>query len=80
MTESQGSPVGLQEDELDAINKRIVVELQEQGTAVVSRTVLRGRYYLHLAITNHRSRREDFDLLVREVIRLSQEGAALERV
>jgi glutamate/tyrosine decarboxylase-like PLP-dependent enzyme len=65
----------LHESALDEVNKCIVVELQERGIAVVSGTVLKGRYYLHLAITNHRSRRSDFELLVREVVRLGQERA-----
>jgi hypothetical protein len=36
---------------------------------------VKGKNYLHAAITNHRSRREDFDLLVREVIRIGGELA-----
>jgi aromatic-L-amino-acid decarboxylase len=55
---------------LDITNRQIVEELQEQGLAVVSGTRVREQYVLHVGITNHRSRREDFDLLVREVIRL----------
>lgn len=34
-----------------------------------------GRRFLHVAITNHRSRREDFELLVRETVRLGDELA-----
>ena len=61
---------------LDEINKHIVVELQERGIAVPSGTTLAGRYVLHVANTNHRSRREDFDVLVREVIRIGREGTS----
>jgi glutamate/tyrosine decarboxylase-like PLP-dependent enzyme len=57
---------------LDALNKRIEIELQEQGTAVPSIVTIKGNQYLHVAITNHRSRRADFELLVREVLRLGQ--------
>lgn len=57
---------------LDALNKAILVELQEQGIAVPSGTTLRGRYVLRVGHTNHRTRREDFDLLVREAIRLGR--------
>jgi aromatic-L-amino-acid decarboxylase len=49
------------------------VRLQEEGIAVPSSTTIRGRYHLHLAITNHRSRQEDFDLLIREVLRIGGE-------
>jgi len=60
---------------LDELNKGIVIALQESGAAVPSGTVLRGRYVLHVANVNHRSRREDFDLFVREVVRLGKELA-----
>lgn len=66
---------GLGGEALDALNKRIEVELQESGVAVPSTVTIRGRKYLHAAITNHRSRRSDFDLLVREVVRLGDELA-----
>jgi glutamate/tyrosine decarboxylase-like PLP-dependent enzyme len=57
----------------DEINKRIVAEMQEQGIAAPSGTLVRGRYVIHVAITNHRSRREDFDLLVKETTRMGRE-------
>jgi aromatic-L-amino-acid decarboxylase len=60
-------------DELDEVNKQVVVELQEQGVAVLSGTVIKGKYVLRVANSNHRSRREDFDFLVREVIRIGKE-------
>jgi len=61
---------------LDEINKNIVIELQEQGVAVLTGTVIKGKYVLRAANTNHRSRREDFDILVREVIRIGRELTA----
>ncbi len=64
---------GLDSAFLDDLNKQIEIELQEQGIAVPSTVVINGHNYLHIAITNHRSRREDFDVLVREVIRLGNE-------
>ncbi len=65
----------LDESSLNDRNKRIEIELQEQGIAVPSVVSIRGTKYLHIAITNHRSRREDLDLLVREVIRIGDELA-----
>jgi glutamate/tyrosine decarboxylase-like PLP-dependent enzyme len=70
---------GLDDAALDTLNKQILVELQEQGIAVPSGTVIRGKYVLHVAHTNHRSRREDFDILVREVIRIGKELATSSR-
>ena len=60
---------------LDHLNKQIEIELQEQGIAVPSVVNIRAKKYLHIAITNHRSRREDLDVLVREVIRIGNELA-----
>ena len=64
---------GADDTTLDAINCRIVEELQEQGIAVLSGTTLRGRYVLRAGIANHRSRRDDFDLLIREILRIGNE-------
>jgi aromatic-L-amino-acid decarboxylase len=61
---------------LDELNKLIAIELQEQGVAVLSGTVINGIYVLRAANVNHRSRREDFEVLVREVIRIGKELAA----
>jgi glutamate/tyrosine decarboxylase-like PLP-dependent enzyme len=69
---------GLDETILDGINKTIEIELQEQGIAVPSTVVINSHNYLHVAITNHRSRLEDFDLLVREVIRIGDICSARE--
>jgi aromatic-L-amino-acid decarboxylase len=55
---------------LNALNRELLLRLQETGAAVPSSTILNGRYALRVAITNHRSRREDFKLLVEEVERL----------
>jgi glutamate/tyrosine decarboxylase-like PLP-dependent enzyme len=48
----------------EAQNREILMRLQESGVAVPSGTVLDGRFAIRVAISNHRSRREDFDLLV----------------
>jgi aromatic-L-amino-acid decarboxylase len=63
-------------DELNELNKQIIVELQEQGIAVLSGTIIEGRFVMRAANTNHRSRREDFDVLVREVVRIGSELSA----
>jgi glutamate/tyrosine decarboxylase-like PLP-dependent enzyme len=54
----------------NALNKEILFQLHEQGIAVPSYTTLNGIYCLRIAIANHRSKMEDFDLLAREVIRI----------
>lgn len=67
---------GMEAGALDGVNKQIVIELQEQGVAVLSGTVIKGKYILRAANSNHRSRREDFEFLVREVIRIGKELTA----
>ncbi len=63
---------GLDEAALKKLNDEILIRLQEEGTAAPSSTMVDGKYALRVAIVNHRSQREDFDLLVREVIRLGR--------
>ena len=64
---------GLDEAALNAFNQELLIRLHESGIAVPSYTLLEGRYALRVAITNHRSRWEDFDLLVAAVTRLGNE-------
>jgi len=66
-------PGGLDNDQLNALNKEILMQLHEQGIAAPSYTTLRGQYCLRIAIANHRSRLEDFDVLAREVVRIGHE-------
>jgi glutamate/tyrosine decarboxylase-like PLP-dependent enzyme len=61
---------------LDALNQELLIRLQERGIAVPSGTVLDGNFAIRVAITNHRSRREDFDLLVDAVAQLGRELSA----
>jgi aromatic-L-amino-acid/L-tryptophan decarboxylase len=70
------NPGGLDSDQLNALNKEILLQLHEQGIAAPSYTTLNGRYCLRIAIANHRSRQEDFDLLATEVVRLGREMVA----
>ncbi|WP_434723734.1 pyridoxal phosphate-dependent decarboxylase family protein [Mesorhizobium sp. RIZ17] len=68
---------GASEERLKAFNTEIMLRLQEEGIAVLSDTTVRGRHCLRVAITNHRTRRDDLDLLVAEMLRLGREiGAA----
>ena len=53
-----------------------MLRLQEQGIATLSDTTVHGEHWLRVAITNHRTRRDDLDLLVGETVRLGREIAA----
>lgn len=70
------APPGLAADALDAVNREILLRLQERGIAVPSSTVLHGRFALRVANVNHRSRREDFDALLDAVPRIGEEIVA----
>jgi aromatic-L-amino-acid decarboxylase len=67
------NPGGLNRERLERINRDILGELHEQGIAAPSYTSLSGVYCLRVAIANHRSRFEDFELLVRETLRIGRE-------
>jgi glutamate/tyrosine decarboxylase-like PLP-dependent enzyme len=69
--DSVGSP--LNSSELDEVNRELLMRIQEQGIAVPSSTRVDGRFTIRVCICNHRSRREDFDLLVRETLRIGGE-------
>lgn len=62
-------------ERLDALNAELLVRLQESGLAAPSHTSLDGRFALRVAITNHRTRRADLDLLADAVLGLGRELA-----
>lgn len=61
------------EEGLTAINREIVLRLQEAGTAAPSTTLIGNKFAIRVANVNHRSRRNDFELLVKEIVRLGRE-------
>ncbi|MCT7374172.1 pyridoxal phosphate-dependent decarboxylase family protein [Chelativorans salis] len=63
---------GMGSGELKALNLEIMLRLQEQGTAALSDTTVRGEHCLRVAINNHRTRGGDLRLLVRECVRLGR--------
>ncbi|RWG59839.1 MAG: aspartate aminotransferase family protein [Mesorhizobium sp.] len=64
---------GASEEQLKAFNTEIMLRLQEEGIAAVSDTTVHGQHCLRVAITNHRTRRDDLDLLLRETLRIGAE-------
>lgn len=70
------APDGMAEQALNPLNQAILVALQSRGIAVPSQTVLQGRFAIRVCITNHRSRDEDFDVLVEAVVSIGAEMAA----
>jgi glutamate/tyrosine decarboxylase-like PLP-dependent enzyme len=66
------NPGNLSTDELNILNKNILMELQTRGIASPSYTLLNGKYAIRVAITNHRSRMEDFEVLIKESQRIGE--------
>jgi glutamate/tyrosine decarboxylase-like PLP-dependent enzyme len=64
---------GLDEEMLNQLNEELLIRLHESGIAVPSYTQINGKYAIRVANTNHRSRRSDFDLLIRTIIRIGYE-------
>ena len=59
----------------DAVNARIVVDLQESGIAVPSTTMIDGRLAIRAAIFNHRTQSCDLDALVVAAVEFGQKAA-----
>jgi glutamate/tyrosine decarboxylase-like PLP-dependent enzyme len=68
-------PPGVEEAALDALNREVLLRLQERGIAVPSGTRLRGRFAIRVANVNHRSRMEDFHALLAAVRAIAAEIA-----
>ncbi len=66
------NPGGLDDSALNALNKEILMQLHEQGIAAPSYTTLNDQYCLRIAIANHRSTQDDFDLLAKEVVKIGK--------
>jgi aromatic-L-amino-acid/L-tryptophan decarboxylase len=69
------NPGGLSNEALNNLNQELLIRLQESGLAAPSSTLLEGSFYIRAAIANHRSRREDFDLLIEAVGKIGAELA-----
>lgn len=68
-------PEGWSEERIDALNRELLMRMHESGVAVPSYSVLGGRYCLRVAIGNHRSRDDDFDLFVDALLTMAKDVA-----
>jgi glutamate/tyrosine decarboxylase-like PLP-dependent enzyme len=59
--------------DLNKLNKEIVMTLQERGIALPSSTMLGDNYVIRVCITNHRSTKNDFEVLARETLKIGEE-------
>lgn len=63
---------GLDEAATRKPSLEILMQLQEEGEATLSDTVVRGRHCLRAAIVSHRTRQADIDRLVAGVLRIGR--------
>ena len=61
------------EPRLNDLNQELLLRLHESGIAVPSGTLIDGKYAIRVANCNHRSRQEDFQMLVEAVVRIGRE-------
>jgi glutamate/tyrosine decarboxylase-like PLP-dependent enzyme len=61
---------GLSEEELEELNRAILMELWEVNARMFNDTRIKGRHTLRLCNVNHRTRYSDFDLLAERVSRI----------
>ncbi len=66
------APPELTPEAVDELNEAIVADLHESGIAAPSTTRVRGRLAIRTAITNHRSRQADFDILIDHVLSMGR--------
>jgi glutamate/tyrosine decarboxylase-like PLP-dependent enzyme len=66
-------------DQQDAFNKELLLRVQESGLAIISGSRIGGRYVMRVACSNHRSRWEDFEMLLDGLDRLAKELLAQQR-
>lgn len=65
------APPSMSPEQQDALNKELLLRIQETGLAIPSGSRIGGRYVLRVACSNHRSRWEDFEALASGVQKLA---------
>jgi glutamate/tyrosine decarboxylase-like PLP-dependent enzyme len=59
---------GKPEEELNRFNQALLKRLTERGKVYLSNATLRGKFCLRACIVNHRTRDEDVDSIIPEVL------------
>jgi len=67
------NPGGQDDDQLNVLNKELLMRLHESGVAAPSYTILGGRYAIRVSITNHRTTRADLQKLVSHTVLTGKE-------
>jgi aromatic-L-amino-acid decarboxylase len=67
------APPSMSPDQQDAHNKEVLLRVQESGLAIISGSMIDGRYVMRVACSNHRSTWRDYEALLEGVARISGE-------
>ncbi|MGB5271318.1 MAG: aminotransferase class V-fold PLP-dependent enzyme [Eudoraea sp.] len=67
------NPGSLSQDELNALNKEIKLQIEERAIALPGYTTISGMYCIRCAISSHRVTNEDFDEFVKSVLIIGKE-------
>lgn len=67
------APASLPPNAQDALNKEILLRVQESGLAIISGSRIGGRYVIRVACSNHRSTWADYEALLDGLERLAKE-------
>ena len=70
---------GLNESDIEKLNRVILGELWKINLGMISDTTIKGKYMLRACNVNHRSRREDFDLLVDNIKKIGEKLVRLHK-
>ncbi|ASU34186.1 pyridoxal phosphate-dependent decarboxylase family protein [Mucilaginibacter xinganensis] len=62
------NPGNMDDNQLNILNKELLMRMQEKGIAAPSSTLLNGNYVIRAAITNHRTRRSHLDEMINGTI------------
>ena len=66
------NPGGMDKEQLNHLNREILMQLHEQGVAAPSYTTLNGQYAIRACNVNHRTTLPDLDALVAGTIRIGE--------
>ena len=70
------APLAMPPERQDALNKELLLRIQESGLAIPSGSRIAGRYVLRVACSNHRSVWADFEALAKGIERLAADLVA----
>ncbi|SCF35890.1 Glutamate or tyrosine decarboxylase [Micromonospora purpureochromogenes] len=68
-----GPRSGVDGQELDRVNERILVSLQESGSSYLSNATINGRFALRGCVLNYRTTRKDMEVLLDDVRRAAEQ-------